>query len=98
MPIRTPEDVPAGLYPVMPSFDSLRGVRRRTATDVLVPGRPATDVAAAKAPAVAPRPAEYSDLLRLGVVVARAVAAAPLRVARWSLRQPVHCARRLLGD
>ncbi|GAA3168396.1 hypothetical protein GCM10010531_21550 [Blastococcus jejuensis] len=94
MPIRSPEDVPTGLYPVMPSFDSLRGGRRRTATDVLVPERPRPEQ---KAPAPAPRPPEYADLLRLGVVVARAVAAAPLRVARWSLRQPGNCARRLLG-
>ena len=94
MPIRSPDDVPAGLYPVMPSFDSLRAGRRRTATDVLVPERPAPrdDVRQA------PRPAEYADLLRLGVVVARAVASAPLRLARWSVRLPLGCARRLLGD
>lgn len=96
MPIRSPDDVPEGLYPVMPSFASLRGPRR-TATDVLVPERPAARQEARQAPA-APRPAEYADLVRLGVVVARALVAAPLRVARWSVRLPLDCARRLIGD
>lgn len=97
MPIRSPEDVPTGLYPVMPSFDSLRG-RRRTATDVLVPERAAPRDEAAHRPVAAPRPAEYGDLLLLGLLVVRTLAAAPLRLARWSARQPVTCARRLLGD
>jgi hypothetical protein len=29
--------------------------------------------------------------------VARAVAGAPGRVALWSVREPVHCLRRLIG-
>ncbi|RBY77269.1 hypothetical protein DQ238_15360 [Geodermatophilus sp. TF02-6] len=80
--------------PAIPSFDSLRSPRRRTAVDLLVPG-PSSP---APAPAAgAPRPAEYADLLRLGVRAVRAAAAAPGRVALWSVRAPVRGLRRLLG-
>lgn len=81
------------LAPAIPSFDSLRSPRHRTAVDLLVPD------AAPEPPASpgAPRPPEYADLLRLGVRVTRAVAVAPARVALWSARRPVRCLRRLLG-
>ncbi|SFO72432.1 RNA polymerase, alpha chain C terminal domain [Geodermatophilus dictyosporus] len=88
--------------PAIPSFESLRAPQRRTALDLLVPATegdppppgdpepgtgPAPDRAGAgEPPAVAPRPAEWGDLWRLG-----------LRVARWWVRQPVRTARRLLG-
>jgi Bacterial RNA polymerase, alpha chain C terminal domain len=87
----------------IPSFDSLRAVQRHTAVDVLVPGppptRPAADpvAAAAPAPAPGPRPAEYGDLLRLGARLARAAAAVPVRLVRWSVREPARCLRRLAG-
>jgi hypothetical protein len=84
--------------PVMPSFDSLRDPRRRTAVDVLVPGPPPAPSATGPAPAGVSRPAEYADLLRLGVRVIRAVAAVPVRMGLWSVREPVLCLRRLLGD
>jgi hypothetical protein len=48
-------------------------------------------------PAAAPRPAEYADLLRLGVRLARAAVTAPGRVALWSVRTQVDLLRRLLG-
>lgn len=87
----------------IPSFDSLRAVQRHTAVDVLVPGlppaRPAADPVAAPTPAPAPRPrpAEYGDLLRLGARLARAAAAVPVRLVRWSVREPARCLRRLAG-
>jgi hypothetical protein len=84
--------------PMIPSFDSLRAPRRRSAVDLLVPGRPPAPAATAPAPAGVPRPAEYADLLRLGVRVVRAAAGVPGRVALWSVREPVRCLRRLLGD
>jgi hypothetical protein len=87
--------------PVMPSFDSLRGPRRRSAVDVLLPDPPdlppgpsATEPAAP----VVPRPAEYADLLLLAVRGIRGIAVVPWRVARWVSRGPVSCLRRLLGD
>jgi hypothetical protein len=90
------EESPAA--PVMPSFDSLRAPRRRSAIDVLVPGPPPVPSSPAPASARAPRPPDYADLLRLGVHVARAVAGVPRRVARWSLREPARCLGRLLGE
>ncbi|MCZ2816108.1 DNA-directed RNA polymerase subunit alpha C-terminal domain-containing protein [Modestobacter sp. VKM Ac-2984] len=94
--------------PAIPSFDSLRDPRRRTAFDLLVPEQPvapapAPPPVAAPAPAPAPTPAptghaptaEYGDLLRWGVHLAAAAAVVPLRVARWSVQASV---RRLLGD
>jgi hypothetical protein len=112
MPIRSPGDESMGTVhdlhrpgaaeeespaaPAIPSFESLRGPRRRTGVDLLVPGTPAPDPAPAPprpAPAGGPRPAEYADLLRLGSRVVRAVAGVPVRVAGW----PVRCVRRLFG-
>jgi hypothetical protein len=93
-----PAEAEAPAAPVIPSFESLRNPRRRTAIDVLLPEPPPVPFTTAAAPAGAPRPAEYADLLRLGVRVVRAVAGVPGRVARWSLREPVHCLRRLIGD
>jgi hypothetical protein len=58
------------------------------------------EVEAGNRPAVGgagPRPAEYADLLRFGIRLARAAAAVPGRVAVWSVRTPVDCVRRLLG-
>jgi hypothetical protein len=90
------EESPAA--PVIPSFDSLRAPRRRTAVDVLVPGPPPAPSATGPAPAGVSRPAEYADLLRLGVCVVRAVVGVPVRVGLWSVREPVLCLRRLLRD
>lgn len=81
------EESPAA--PEIPSFESLRDPRHRTAIDLLVPQAPPP------APAGAPRPAEYGDLLRLGVRAVCAVAGVPGRMVRWTLRQPAHCLRRL---
>jgi hypothetical protein len=90
------EESPAA--PVIPSFDSLRGPRRRSAVDLLVPEPPPVPPATLPRPTAAPRPAEYADLLRLGVRVVRAVAVVPGRVALWSVREPVRYLRRLLGE
>src|SRR4051794_11549299 len=83
--------------PTIPSFDSLRGPRRRTAMDLLVPEPPAEPPPAAAARAGGPRPAEYADLLRLGLRMVRGAVGVPVRVARWSVREPVRCLRRRLG-
>lgn len=83
--------------PSIPSFASLRAPRGRSAIDLLVPGEDPARSAAAPAPVVAPRPAEYADLLRFGVRLARAMAGMPLRAAGWAVREPGHCMRRLLG-
>jgi hypothetical protein len=98
--------------PAIPSFASLRGPRRTTAVDLLVPGAPRAAAASgaprpaaapsgtprpAAAASGAPRPAEYADLLRLGLRAARAVAGMPGRLALWSVRAPVAGLRRLLG-
>jgi Bacterial RNA polymerase, alpha chain C terminal domain len=91
--------------PPIPSLASLRDPRRRTAVDLLVPPPPppppppphaAPDPPAEAGPAPeGPRPAEYADLLRLGVRVARALAGIPGRLLLWSVREPVGCLRRL---
>ncbi|MGY1739480.1 MULTISPECIES: hypothetical protein [unclassified Blastococcus] len=76
-----PED-DAPVPPPIPSFDSLRAPRRRSAVDLLLPPAEPTALvdpvapvdleelapAAPRAPrpAPAPRPAEWADLLRLG--------------------------------
>jgi hypothetical protein len=83
--------------PMIPSFDSLRAPWRRTAVDLLVPEPPPVPSATGPAPAGVSRPAEYADILRLGARVVRAVAGVPGRVAVWSVREPAHCLRRLLG-
>lgn len=102
MPSFDPERGHAGdgspAAPRIPSFDSLRSPRHRTAVDVLTPAPPAAPEEAAVPPARAPRPAEYADLLRLGLRIASAVAGVPVRLARWSVREPGRCVRRLLGD
>jgi hypothetical protein len=93
-------DIAEEQSPAIPSLASLRDPRRRTAVDLLVPPPPPPR-AAPEPPAEAgpapetPRPAEYADLLRLGVRVARALAGVPGRVLLWSVRQPVGCLRRL---
>lgn len=110
---RHPDDEESPAAPAIPSFDSLRAPRRRTAVDLLVPGAPpppppSPPVSAppaqappatpeAPAPGHAVRPPDYADLLRLGVHVARAVATAPARVALWSVREQARFLRRLLG-
>jgi hypothetical protein len=89
------EESPAA--PAIPSFDSLRAPRRRTAVDLLVSGGAPAPSATRSAPARAPRPPEYADLLRLGVHLVRAAAGVPVRLAAWSVREPARCLRRLLG-
>jgi hypothetical protein len=71
--------------PPVPSFDSLRDPRRRSALDLLMPP-PATPEPAEPAAAPAPRPPDYADLLRLAV-----------HLARWTAGLPVRGLRRLLG-
>jgi hypothetical protein len=88
-------DLSAESGPAIPSFGSLRDPRRRSAIDLLIPGKepgagspspePAAAPPAAAAPA-APRPPEWSDLLHLAV-----------HVTRWSLGVPFRGLRRLLG-
>jgi hypothetical protein len=76
---------PPDRAPSIPSFGSLRGPRRRSPVDVLVPGEPPAPAppAAVTAPRpAAPRPPEWSDLLHLGVHVGRAVVALPLRLVQ----------------
>jgi hypothetical protein len=82
------EESPAA--PTIPSFDSLRAPRRRSAVDLLVPtALPAASPTRAPS-AGAPRPAEYADVLRLGLRLVRAAADVPGRAVR--------CLRRLLGE
>ena len=78
--------------PAIPSFDSLRAPRRATPADVLMAGRTPSEPFPAT-----PRPPDYGDLLRLGVHVARAVAALPGRLIRWSVGEPGRCLRGVLG-
>ncbi len=87
------EESPAA--PEIPSFASLRAPRRRTAVDVLMPDSPPAPSAAGPASSAGPRPADYADLLRLGVRVVRTMAGVPGRMARWSIREPVRCVGRL---
>jgi hypothetical protein len=90
-----PADGESPAAPAIPSFASLRDPRRRTPVDLLVPEQPPAEPPAAPpsvptpppaAPAGASRPAEWGDLWRFG-----------LRVARWWVGQPVRTVRRLLG-
>lgn len=100
-PAAAPEPAPAEeeprAAPAIPSFASLRDPRRRTAVDLLVPSPPPARSAAVPAAPRAARPAEYADLLLLGVHVLRAVAGVPGRLVRWAAREPGHCVRRLRG-
>ena len=93
---RAEADAPAA--PTIPSFESLRAPRRPGAVDLLMPASPPEPPAPGPARATGPRPAEYADLVRLGMRTARAMAGLPLRVAGWAVRQPVNCLRRLLGE
>ncbi|TFV66957.1 UNVERIFIED_ORG: hypothetical protein E4P37_04340 [Bacillus sp. AZ43] len=81
--------------PAIPSFDSLRAPRRRSAVDLLLPDAPVAATEPVRADG--PRPAEYADLWRFGVRAARAASSLPWRLASWSVRTPVACAVRLLG-
>ena len=76
-----PSDTSGPASPPMPSFASLRGPRRSSPVDVLVPGtpEPTTPVVA---PPPAPRPAEWADLLPFGLRIVRAVAAVPAGLVR----------------
>jgi hypothetical protein len=106
-----PADEPSPAAPAIPSFDSLRATPRRSAADVLFlppPPAPPPPAAAPQPPppavpsgtgtAGAPRPAEYADLLRLAMWTVRAVVGVPGRLVSWSVRAPVRCLRRLVGD
>ena len=95
-PASEPNEEESPAAPAIPSFASLRAPRRRTAVDLLVPGPAPAPSATRSAPARAPRPPEYADLLRLGVVVLRAVVGLSGRMAVRSVREPVRCLRRLL--
>ena len=93
-----PDEEESPAAPAIPSFDSLRAPPRHTALDVLVPEAPPAPAAAVPDPAGAPRPAEYADLVRLGVRLVRAVTGAAARLALWSVREPVRCLRRRVGE
>jgi hypothetical protein len=102
MPTRSPKDTPtddgAGhgpQAPAIPSFDSLRAPRRRSAMDLVVPG--SAPLLSEPAERAAPRPPDYGDLVRLGLHVARVVAGVPARVALWSVTEPVRLLRRLVS-
>jgi hypothetical protein len=58
--------------PEVPSFDSLRDPRRRSALDLLVPSAPPPAASPAEPPPPAgPRPAEWPDLGRFALRVLR---------------------------
>jgi hypothetical protein len=104
MATRTPKDKPTGDRPgnepevspdapAIPTFASLRARRRSSPVDLLMP-EPAARVSGA-AERAAPRPPDYVDLVRLGVHVAGALAALPVRVTLWAVREPMRLLRRL---
>jgi RNA polymerase alpha subunit len=106
-PDAEPAEQESPAAPMIPSFASLRAPRRGSAVDLLMPepppepppsapSSPASPASPAPAATRAPRPPEYADLLRLGVVVLRAVVGLSGRMAVWSVREPVRCLRRLL--
>lgn len=96
------------LAPPIPSFASLRAPRRSSpAMDVLAPAPVAAELplppvlphvrerpSPAAQQATAPRPAEWSDLLRFGVCVASAA----LRLPVVLVREPARRLRRLLEE
>ena len=71
-----PSDLAGPAAPPMPSFASLRGPRRSSPVDVLMPGTPEPAVGPA------PRPAEWADLWPFGLRVVRAVVAVPASLVR----------------
>jgi hypothetical protein len=82
-----PDDQESPLAPSIPSFASLRGGRRSSAADLLVPRQPAP----ARPVPLSPRPGgsrapEWADLWHIG-----------LRAARWCMQQPMVTMRRLIG-
>src|SRR5688572_27256050 len=107
MPTRSPKDMsthdPEGSVPevppdapAIPSFASLRARRRDSPVDLLLPEPGTRASGATDRPAPRPsRPPDYADLVRLGVHVARALAALPVRVTLWSVREPARLLRRL---
>lgn len=98
-----PDDEESPAAPPIPSLDSLRASRRGTAVDLLLPGpsastpSPSTPSPSPSPSATPPRPPDYADLLRLAVHVGWALAALPVRMVRWSVREPVRHLRSLLG-
>jgi hypothetical protein len=81
-----PDDEESPLAPSIPSFASLRGGRRRSAADLLVPRQPAAVQPVPLSPRPqAARPPEWADLWHMG-----------LRVARWCVQQPIATMRRLI--
>src|SRR4051812_23247514 len=102
-----PSDDDGPPSPAIPSFESLRAPQRRSALDVLLsepppeppappePPQPSATLAGTASAAVpGPRPPEYVDLCRLGAHLLRAAVTVPWRLARWSVREPVHTVRR----
>jgi hypothetical protein len=104
-PVTGPADEESPAAPAIPSFASLRGPRGRSAVDLLLQGaapgpsapRPSAPRPSAPRPGPAPRPAEYADLVRFGIHLARVTAVMPLRMAGWAVREPRACLRRVLG-
>jgi hypothetical protein len=71
----------------IPSFASLRSPRRRPAMEWLDSTPPRAPSLPAPQPPRAPRPAEWPDLLRLGVHLTCSVARLTGRLALWPLRR-----------
>lgn len=83
------------MAPPIPSFASLRGPRRSSpAMDVLAPPPVDARQRSEVRPPVAPRPAEWPDLLRFGVRVAQAA----LRLPGVIVREPARRLLRALGE
>lgn len=89
-----PADQESPDAPAIPSFESLRSSRRRTTVDLIVPATPPPP----DPTPTAPRPPDYADLWRLGVLVGRSVATLPVRLTVWAVRAPVRGLRRLVGS
>jgi hypothetical protein len=87
LPTPGPDEGKSFPAPAIPSFASLRDVRKRSPADVLVSRQDVAEEPARPSPRPSdPRPPEWADLWHAGV-----------RVVRWCLRQPVAMGRRLLG-